>query len=202
MASAFDIAVASKVFATVAAGPKACASIALNVSGCTIGTPAPFALFSAMLERNKQFAKRVHIEITESAEITNLEFADKAIQTMRKMGFRVGLDDFGAGAASLQYIHAFIVDFVKFDGSLVKRMGQSKRDDALLKSMIGTCESLEVTSIAEWIENESMFSRAKSLGFEYGQGRHFGMPLAAAPDAPVVQVARSGRRQGVQETWG
>ena len=52
------------------------------------------------------------------------------------MGFRVGPDDFGAGVASLHFLHALTVDFVKFDGSLVKKIGRSKRDETLLIGVI------------------------------------------------------------------
>ncbi len=205
LATSFDIAVVLKVFAIVANNPKARFSIALNVSGATVGTPSAFALYSAIMERNKVHAKRVHVEITESSEMQDLVFADKATQTLRNMGYRVGLDDFGAGAASLQYVHALTVDFVKFDGKLTKRIGQSKRDDAVLKSLIATCESLDISVIGEWIENEEKFNYAKTLGFGYGQGRHFGMQLASLPppQAPVTPAAPvRARRMGVQETWG
>ncbi len=66
------------------------------------------------------------IEITETATIHDLEAAGKAIQVLRDMGFRVGLDDFGAGAASVNYLHAFPVDFVKFDGAMIQKIGYVK----------------------------------------------------------------------------
>ena len=58
-------------------------------------------MLEGLLRRHKVFfAKRVLIEITETVEMTDLAAADKAIQALRKIGYRVGIDDFGAGAAT------------------------------------------------------------------------------------------------------
>ena len=200
VASELDLAVALKVFTAVEKEPKAGFSIAMNVSASTIATPAAFALLHGLLEKKRALAKRVLIELTETSEIPDLAAANRAIQTIRKMGFRAGLDDFGAGAASLQYLHAFEVDFVKIDGSLIKRLGASPRDDALLRSVQSTCAELGIKTIAEWIENEDRFKKAREIGFGYGQGRHFGAPLAAIPaSAPPAAPAR---RKGYETTWG
>ena len=114
------------------------------------------------------------------------------------MGYRVGLDDFGAGAASLQYLHAFTVDYVKFDGSLIKKIGTSKRDDLLLAGMVKMCGELAVQTIAECIETAEMKQRCRELGFDLGQGWHLGKP---APK-PVLAVDQSAKRKGVSESWG
>ena len=108
-----------------------------------------------------------------------------------------GLDDFGAGAASINYLHAFHVDFVKFDGSLVRKIGASKRDDALLAGMTKLCRELGVTTIAECIESEAMAKAAKALGFDKGQGRHLG-----APALEIHTDVALAKRRGVQESWG
>ena len=116
------------------------------------------------------------IEITETATIQDLSAAGMAVAALRAMGYRVGLDDFGAGAASINYLHAFPVDFVKFDGAMIAKIGQSKRDDALLAGMAKLCGELGVVTIAEWIENEAMAKQALALGFDDGQGKFLGAP--------------------------
>jgi EAL domain-containing protein (putative c-di-GMP-specific phosphodiesterase class I) len=114
------------------------------------------------------------------------------------MGYRVGLDDFGAGSASINYLHAFQVDFVKFDGAMIKKMGSSKRDDALLAGLAKLCGEMGITTIAEWIENEAMAKAAREMGFEKGQGKWLGAPLTELPAQPVAV----GRRKGIKESWG
>jgi len=153
-----------------------------------------------MLARKRALAPRLMIEITESSEIVDLVAANKAVQTLRAMGFRVGLDDFGAGAASLQYLHGLTVDFVKFDGSLVKKIGRSKRDETLLIGVINLCRELGVHTVAEFLETPDQVARAKEMGFDLGQGHYFG--AAGQSLSMASPTVRKLKRKGVQEVWG
>jgi EAL domain-containing protein (putative c-di-GMP-specific phosphodiesterase class I) len=195
IANAFDLAVANKVLSVMERHKDV--HIAFNVSGATIASPASFGMLAAILAKSRKLAPRVLIEITETAAITDLENAGKAIGALRAMGYRVGLDDFGAGAASVNYLHAFQVDFVKFDGAMIKKIGNSKRDDALLAGLAKLCGDMGVTTIAEWIESESMAKAALEMGFHHGQGKWLGAPLKDLPTPP----AAVGKRKGVTESW-
>jgi EAL domain-containing protein (putative c-di-GMP-specific phosphodiesterase class I) len=195
IANAFDLAVANKVLSVMERHKDV--HIAFNVSGATIASPASFGMLAAILAKSRKLAPRVLIEITETAAITDLENAGKAIGALRAMGYRVGLDDFGAGAASVNYLHAFQVDFVKFDGAMIKKIGNSKRDDALLAGLAKLCGDMGVTTIAEWIESESMAKAALEMGFHHGQGKWLGAPLKELPTPP----AAVGKRKGVTESW-
>lgn len=195
IANALDLAVAGKVLDAV---EKSHAHIAFNISGATLSSPASFGVLATMLARRRKLAPRTLIEITETAAIVDLEAAGKAVASLRAMGYRVGLDDFGAGAASLNYLHAMPVDFVKFDGALIQKLGQSTRDDAMLSGMAKLCAEMGIPTIAEWIETEEMARTALALGFTEGQGRFIGAPCQDIPhDGPV-----NARRQGTQVSWG
>jgi EAL domain-containing protein (putative c-di-GMP-specific phosphodiesterase class I) len=196
IANSFDLAVANKVLALIEQLPEA--QIAFNVSGETIASPESFGMFAAMLAKRRRFAPRTLIEITETSRIVDLEGAGKAIQVLRNMGYRVGLDDFGAGAASVNYLHAFQVDFVKFDGAMIQKIGTSKRDDALLAGLAKLCSELGTTAIAEWIETKEMADAARAMGFRHGQGKWLGAPTKEIPTSPQA----NGKRQGVKESWG
>ena len=195
IAGAFDLAVANKVISLVDQLPDV--HVAFNVSAETIANPASFGVLAAMLAKRRRLAPRLLIEVTETGNIGDLGVAGKAIAALREMGYRVGLDDFGAGAASLNYLHAFTVDFVKFDGKLINQIGQSQRDDALLAGLAKLCAEMKVDTIAEWIESEAMARAALGLGFRHGQGRWLGPPLG---EIPTVQAV--GKRQGTKESWG
>ena len=196
IANSFDLAVASKVLSLMEQQPGA--HIAFNVSGATIASPASFGMLAGILAKRRKLAPRTLIEITETAAIADLENAGKAIGALKAMGYRVGLDDFGAGSASINYLHAFPVDFVKFDGAMIKKIGSSKRDDALLAGLAKLCGEMGVTTIAEWIESEAMAKAAREMGFQYGQGKWLGAPLKELP----IQPASVGKRKGVTESWG
>lgn len=196
VSNAFDLAVASKVMSLIA--QRSDVEIAFNVSGGTISSPESFALLAAILEKHKRLSARALIEITETQAIQDLESAGRAITQLRFMGYRVGLDDFGAGAASINYLHAFKVDFVKFDGALIKKMGRSEREDALLAGMAKLCNEMNLITIAEWIEDEAMAKAALAMGFRHGQGRWLGAPKLDMPYGGQANI----RRRGVQESWG
>ena len=196
IADAFDLAVAARVMAVAEDNPGA--AFALNLSGHSLIAPASFAVLAGLLARKRKLAKTVLLEITETAEIADLAAANAAVQVLREMGYRVGLDDFGSGAASLQYLHAFTVDFVKFDGSLIKKIGGAKRDDLLLAGMVKMCGELDVETIAECVENADIKKRCLEMGFDLGQGYYLGKPA----DKPVMPGAQGAKRKGVVESWG
>lgn len=211
IADAFDLAVAIKVISHVGRRESGSASVAFNVSGRTLSSPAAFGMLAAFLARKRSLAPRILIEVTETAEIADVANADRAIQSVREMGFRVGLDDFGAGAASLQYLHGFTVDFVKMDGALVKKLGASRRDDTLVRGIVKLCAELGLTTIAECIEDDTLMQRARDIGFELGQGVHCGKPDKALLPGPVStdaaassqsQATTRAKRKGVRESWG
>jgi EAL domain-containing protein (putative c-di-GMP-specific phosphodiesterase class I) len=198
IADVFDLAVTAKVLSVMANDARTHYQVAFNVSGRTIASPASFGMLAALLAKNRKLAPRLLVEITETAAIEDLASAGKAVAVLREMGYRVGLDDFGAGAASVNYLHAFQVDFVKFDGAMIQKIGSSPRDDALLGGLAKLCGEMGVLTVAEWIEDEAMAGSARALGFRYGQGRFFGAPVLDIPDAQVAP----GRRKGMVESWG
>jgi EAL domain-containing protein (putative c-di-GMP-specific phosphodiesterase class I) len=199
LADSFDLAVAMKVIKALETQTWHAADVAFNVSGHTVQSPAAFGMLAGLLARHKKLAPRLLIEVTETAEITDTAAAAQAIAALREMGFRVGLDDFGAGAATLNYLHAFPVDFVKFDGSLVKKLGASARDDTLLKAMLKLCRELGYTTIAEYLETEDDAVRACEAGFDDGQGYAFGAAGEIPAGAGMKKV--NAKRRGVAIVW-
>ena len=195
LADFFDLALAVKFFSLLERDPSIIASMAINVSGRSIANQSSFAMLEGLLRRQKSFAKRVLIEITETVELTDLAAADKAIQSLRKMGYRVGIDDFGAGAATQQYLDALTVDFIKVDGSLIQRIGKSEREDAYLRGVIARCAERRIDTIAEWIDTPEKLKRCIGMGFRLGQGRHFGATLTSLP-----RVVREGAYRPLRST--
>ncbi|MEJ0027028.1 MAG: EAL domain-containing protein [Rhizomicrobium sp.] len=199
VSDAFDLAVAVKVLAVAESRAAHGQSIAFNISGKTICSPSNFGLLAGLLARKRALAGKLLVEITESAQIASLDDAAKGVAALRALGYRVGIDDFGAGAASLTYLHAMPVDFVKFDGSLIAKLGRSKRDDVLLAGMVKLCRELGVATVAEKIESAEQGAAAKAMGFDLGQGYFYGK---AAAEIPAPQVTIAAKRKGVQESWG
>jgi EAL domain-containing protein (putative c-di-GMP-specific phosphodiesterase class I) len=110
---------------------------------------------------------------------------------MKTRGFSMCLDDFGAGAASFQYLRALEVDYVKIDGTYTRRVLSSDRDSLLLRNLCDLCADLNIKTIAEMVELDDQVAKLRSLGVHMGQGYLLGRP---APQPVFVGSAR-GRRQ-------
>jgi len=175
--SEFDLAVAAKAMETIMQyGIGGLAPVAINVSGHSIGDEVFIGTLHRMLSKHPGMEKALYLEITESAQITDLEGVNSAIQSFRRKGFKVALDDFGAGAASFDYLNSFEVDTVKFDGPVVKRAYATEKGKAFLASMAMLCKQTGVETIAEMVEDEPLAKFLGECGIELGQGWYFGKP--------------------------
>lgn len=175
----FDISVAERAISTVQAALKIgeCIPVAINVSGHSISDPKFCSNLNKLLTTNFGLEDHISLEITESAEISDLKGVNQAIQEFRRAGFKVALDDFGAGAASFDYLNSFDVDTVKFDGPVVQRAVKTRKGKAFLASMATLCREIEVETIAEMVEDAPLADFLKQCGIELGQGWFFGKPM-------------------------
>ncbi|MEZ5756903.1 MAG: EAL domain-containing protein [Emcibacteraceae bacterium] len=150
--------------------------IAVNLSGKSLSNKAFLEDLKIRLRNNIEINKFISLEITESAEITNLKQLSDVINEIREMGFRVYLDDFGAGAAGFRYLRELVVDGVKIDGDYIRDALKDEKTRAFLRSIVTLCNDLNIYTIAEWVETEEQADFLKQLGVTFGQGYLFGRP--------------------------
>ncbi|MCB9989262.1 MAG: EAL domain-containing protein [Rhodospirillales bacterium] len=177
MAADLDIAVCERVINYLlykAAGSRT--KYAINLSGQSIQNEQFFKTLMAKLTLNKALADRMIFEITESTTITELEMVNSFIGAFRKKGFAVCLDDFGAGAASFQYLNKLDVDFVKIDGLYTQKLLTSEKDRIMIKNLNKMCKDLEIGVVAERIETEEQAICLRNMDIPFGQGFLFGKP--------------------------
>ncbi|MFZ5789112.1 MAG: EAL domain-containing protein [Pseudomonadota bacterium] len=205
----FDLAVLTRVAALLAAGdtdPRL--AVAVNVSGRSLQSDLFAGLLQRELAQHAALAGRLAIEITESAEVKDLTRLDAILQRIRGRGFEVCLDDFGAGAASFQYLRALKVDWIKIDGLYVRRLIKGGRERAMVESLVDLCRKLQVRTVAEQIEQGEEAAVLRDIGVDLGQGWHFGKPMDLPVYAPSARTVAGGagsrlraRRMGYRETW-
>lgn len=150
--------------------------IAVNVSGRSMSDPDFISDLIDTLEKNVDIAGYLSLEITESARILDLKSLGEVVQQVRAIGFKVYLDDFGAGAAGFQYLKSLKVDAVKIDGAYIKDALESSEDRAFLRSMVMLCKDLGITTVGEWIETKEHAALLTEIGVDYGQGYFYGKP--------------------------
>lgn len=148
--------------------------IAVNVSGRSLSDPEFIFDLIATLKKNVDIKNYLSLEITESARIQDLRSLSDVVDEIRGEGFRVYLDDFGAGAAGFQYLKSLKVDAVKIDGAYIKDALESREDRAFLRSMVTLCKDLGITTVGEWVETRDHATLLKDIGVDYGQGYFFG----------------------------
>jgi len=195
-----DLAVARKVV-EVLVRQKPPLAIAANVSAASLMQPAFQKALAALTDHDQRLRPRLLLELTETHCLTDLEAADRAIQSLRRLGHAVCLDDFGAGAASLDYLRRLQVDFVKFDGRYIRALTAGSRDEVILKHMVGLCRELNIETIAEMIETQETARVAEGIGVGLGQGWCFAKPSAELV-YPPPSAARPARRKGEVVSWG
>jgi EAL domain-containing protein (putative c-di-GMP-specific phosphodiesterase class I) len=196
----FDLDVAGRV-AEVLANGEPRTEIAVNVSASSLMQPSFSTALARITERNTRLRPRLLLEITETQKLTDLPAANGAIQALRRLGHPVCLDDFGAGAASLDYLRQLDVDFVKFDGRYIKSLKPDSRDEVVLRHMVSLCRELRIETIAEMIEAPETAKLAQSIGVGLGQGWCFAKPSADLV-YPRQENWAPARRKGVVEGWG
>lgn len=114
--------------------------------------------------------KRVTIEITESALLSDLEAVATQLERLREAGVRVALDDFGTGYASLSYLGSLPLDVIKVDRSLVARIGNSERDRIVVRSIFSLARDLGLTIVVEGVESTAQLVLLADWGCDLYQG--------------------------------
>lgn len=166
--------------------------VAVNMSGSSLQNEEFVVELLTRVGHCPGLAGRLLFEITETAEIRRLDIVNNVLQSLRAHGFPICLDDFGAGAASFQYLHALTVDYVKIDGSYVARICERPRDEIMLRSLVSLCRDLGVRTIAEMVEEDRQAEKLLEIGVEFGQGFLFGRPAADCIDAPPLPHSLDG----------
>lgn len=145
-------------------------SITLSSSGFLVRIKDLLLCFAAVSPA------QICFEITETAAVANVRKTADAMLHLSKLGFRFALDDFGSGMASFSYLQQLPVQFIKIDGEFVRSILKDETNAIIVESVIKVARSMNVQSIAEYVENEEILLRLKRIGADYGQGFVLHMP--------------------------
>lgn len=148
----------------------------INVSGQNLGDDQFRTYVMEKLKETKVDARKICFEITETAAIANLNNAMEFIVTLKSMGCLFALDDFGSGVSSFAYLKNLPVDYLKIDGMFVKDIVDDPIDFAMVKSINEIGHVMGKKTIAEFVENDAILDKLRSIGVDYAQGYGIGMP--------------------------
>ncbi len=179
-------------------------AVAVNVSARSLSRPDFADSVVEALERHRVPARRLVVEVTETALLTDPERAATILGALSAHGVRISIDDFGSGQTSLGYLSTLPVDELKIDRSFVSDMLESPAHKAIVRSIVDLGHNLSLRVVGEGVETSSVLSSLRSVGCDEAQGYLLArpMPLAKlvewldrAPSAvpPLVRAAPNER---------
>jgi EAL domain-containing protein (putative c-di-GMP-specific phosphodiesterase class I) len=154
--------------------------LSLNVSGLTCSDHEWLVTLQRLTGGKRDITSRIIIEITETAAIQDLDQSINFVDTLKDMGCRVAIDDFGAGYTSFKNLKLLNVDMVKIDGAFVKNMANDTSDQIFIKTMIELAKTFGMETVAEWVGDEHSAKMLAEAGITYLQGFYYGLPVDAA----------------------
>ena len=121
--------------------------------------------------------RRLTLEITETALVADPVRAETSIASLRRLGVRVAVDDFGVGYSSLTQLTGLTVDALKIDKSFIQSLDHDPRITAVVRATVELARALDLHVAAEGVETATALSIIRDLGCHTGQGNYIGLPM-------------------------
>jgi diguanylate cyclase (GGDEF)-like protein/PAS domain S-box-containing protein len=142
----------------------------INLSGGSVNSEAFLEFLKGQFVEYNIAPQSICFEITETTAIANLEQAAQLIHSLKEMGCRFALDDFGSGMSSLAYLKNLPVDYLKIDGGFIKDIDSDQIDYAMVDSFNHLSHLMGIQTIAECVESESVLKQLQKIGVDFAQG--------------------------------
>ncbi|WP_404787846.1 EAL domain-containing protein [Altericista sp. CCNU0014] len=142
----------------------------INLSGGSVNSGEFLEFLEDQFAEYNIPPQNICFEITETTAIANLDQAALLIHSLKKLGCRFALDDFGSGMSSLAYLKKLPVDYLKIDGGFIKDIDNDRIDYAMVDSFNRLSHLMGIQTIAECVERESVLKQLREIGVDYAQG--------------------------------
>ena len=149
---------------------------AINLSGQSMADDIFIESVLETLRSSKVDTSRLCFEITETSAVSNMENATRFLSELQKMGCTTALDDFGSGLSSFAYLRTFPIDYLKIDGLFVKQIVDDPTSRVMVEAIHSIGRTMNLKTIAEFVENEAILEQLKQMGIDYAQGYYYGAP--------------------------
>jgi diguanylate cyclase (GGDEF)-like protein len=166
--------------ALLAAHPQLPA-LAINISGRSFDDPDLPGFITTQLARHGVAPRRLLVELTETAAISDLRDAERFIDALRHAGCTLCLDDFGSGFASFAYLKRLKVDVLKIDGLFIRNLPRERDNQVFVRSIIEVARGMGQRTVAEFVEDEETLRLLQEFGVDMVQGYYLDKPQADHP---------------------
>jgi PAS domain S-box-containing protein/diguanylate cyclase (GGDEF)-like protein len=162
-------------------------TIALNISSIQVKMPDFIETVKRALAETGADARRFDLELTEGILLELSPEVLSVLTELKLLGFKLVIDDFGAGHSSLQYLRNFPIDKLKIDQIFVRQLVADSSDALIIRAITSLAHSLKIGLVAEGIETIEQRDFLRDQGCTNGQGYFFSLPLAAEDFAWMIK---------------
>ncbi len=169
-------------------------AFSINLSGHVFSDPEMLPHLRHTLEQTRVDPLKVIFEITETAAVSDFAVANDLMLSIKELGCRFALDDFGIGFASFYYLKHLPMDFLKIDGSFIGQLPDSIEDQIIVRAMSQAAKGFGKITVAEYVEDRMTLNLLREYGIDYAQGYLISEPLSAdiafAEDVTAKKLTR------------
>ena len=159
-------------------------TIAINLSGTSLSEDRFLDDVIKELEKQQLPKGAICFEITETAAISNLSRVVHFMQTLKALGCKFSLDDFGSGLSSFTYLKNLPVDYLKIDGQFIRNVAEDTVDESMVRAIREVGHAMGIETIAERVETKQVLEKLGSLGIEFAQGYYIARPTSVKSFEP------------------
>jgi diguanylate cyclase (GGDEF)-like protein/PAS domain S-box-containing protein len=152
-------------------------SLGVNISVRQFHQRDFIGLITDLIRNSGVDPSRLEFEITESLAVQKSGWTMRLLETLRGIGIRIAVDDFGTGRSSLIYLKSFPIDSIKIDQEFVRGVATDLHDQSIVTAILMLARKLQLRTIAEGVEYDAACEILRELGCRDGQGYFFSHPL-------------------------
>ena len=154
-------------------------SVSVNLSPVQFQSKGLVEAVKRALRNSGLSPHRLQLEITENVLLQNSTQTHDVLTTLRALGIRIAMDDFGLGYSSLSYLQSFPFDTIKIDRSFITNLPENPQTMSIVRAVLALGQALGISTTAEGVESEQQASVLREMGCLEGQGYLFSKAVLA-----------------------
>jgi len=171
----------------------------INLSANAFETDDLTGYIDSHLKKNNVPPSAVIFEITESLAVRHLNYVEKQIDSLRKLGCELALDDFGTGYSSFSYLQRLPVDYIKIDGCFIRELVKNPVDQKMVRLIGEIGQEAGMKTIAEYVQGGPTLALLAELGIDLAQGYFIGRPTSVPTTKSMPIPINLKKRQHARE---
>jgi len=162
--------------------------VSVNLAHKQIRQPDLIEFVARTLQETGLSPNNLKLEITENVLFENPESATALLWRLRDLGVQLYIDDFGTGYSSLSYLHQLPINGLKIDRSFIKRIGDGKDNQAIIRTILTLARDMNIETVAEGVETQKQLAHIEALDCSYWQGFLFSKPVKSDEAQGLLEV--------------